>query len=77
VFYFLNGMTGNFTFANMGSGPNGFGGISSIRLFAGESNSVPDHGATVALLGAAVLILEVLRRSLAGKTYCVIPANRG
>jgi hypothetical protein len=67
VFYFLDGMTGNFSFAANGSGPNGFGGISSIRLFAGESNSVPDHGATLALLGGALVLLEVLRRSLAGK----------
>ena len=77
VFYFLNGMTGDFSFANTGSGPNGFGGISSIRLFGDGSNSVPDHGATVALLGVALLVVEVLRRSLADKTNSVICANRG
>lgn len=76
VFYFLNGMTGDFSFANMGSGPNGFGGISSIRLFGDGANSVPDQGATVALLGAALLTLGVLRRSLADKTPSVIRANR-
>ena len=63
VFYFLNGMTGDFTFAANGSGPNGFGGISSVRLFAGDLNSVPDHGATVAMLGGALVLLEAMRRS--------------
>ena len=77
VFYFLNGMTGDFSFANMGSGPNGFGGISSIRLFGDGTQSVPDHGATVALLGGALLILELLRRSLVDKTHSVIRVNRG
>jgi hypothetical protein len=46
-------------------------------LFAGESNSVPDFKASVALLGAALVILEVLRRSLASKTYSVIRLNLG
>ena len=77
VFYFLNGMTGDFNFASMGNGPNGFGGISSIRLFADGSNSVPDHGATVALLGGTLLILEVLRRSLSDKRHSVVRVNRG
>jgi len=77
VFYFLNGMTGDFSFANMGSGPNGFGVLTSIRLFGDGSNSVPDHGATVALLGVALLVLEVLRRSLADKAHSVVRLNRG
>ena len=64
VFMNLNGMTGNYTFAGTGSGPNGFGGLSSIRLFAGGSTRVPDGGATVALLGSALLGLGVLRRCI-------------
>ena len=36
VFYYLNGMTGNFLFPANGLGPNGFGGISSVRLFGGS-----------------------------------------
>ena len=63
VFYYLNGMTGDFTFSNLGSGPNGFGGISSIRLFAGDgTNSVPDGGATVMLLGIALGGLALVQR---------------
>ena len=41
-FFYLNGMTGNFTFASMGIGPNGRGGISSIRLFS--IGGVTHHG---------------------------------
>lgn len=63
VFLSLNGMTGNYTFAGTGSGPNGFGGLSSIRLFGSNgSSSVPDGGATVALLGSALLGLGAMRR---------------
>lgn len=62
VFYYLNGMTGNFDFPAMGSGPNGFGGLSSIRLFVGEGNVVPDGGTTAALLGAALAGVGLLRR---------------
>jgi hypothetical protein len=59
VFMSLNGMTGNYTFAGTGSGPNGFGGLSSIRLFG--STSVPDGGSMVTLLGAALLCLGAAR----------------
>ena len=76
VFYYLNGMTGDYAFAPKGSGPNGFGGISSIRLFGNGSTSVPDHAATVTLLGAALVLLETLRRLLDGRAYSVIRANR-
>jgi hypothetical protein len=62
VFLSLNGMTGNYTFAGDGSGPNGFGGLSSIRLFTGSGNAVPDGGATVALLGTALFGLGAARR---------------
>ncbi len=63
VFLSLSGMTGNYTFAANGSGPNGFGGLSSIRLFAADgSATVPDGGATVAMLGTALLGLGAMRR---------------
>ncbi len=50
------------TFPQSGSGPNGFGGISSIDLFACENNHVPDGGATVMLLGSALTGLGLMRR---------------
>jgi hypothetical protein len=63
VFLSLNGMTGNYTFAGTGSGPNGLGGLSSIRLFGGDgSTNVPDGGSMVALLGAGLLGVGVARR---------------
>ena len=62
VFIDLSGMTGNFTFPAIGSGLNGFGGLSSIRLFTGGSTAVPDSGSTVALLGAAMTGVGLLRR---------------
>jgi VPDSG-CTERM motif len=63
VFYYLNGMTGDFTFANLGSGPNGFGGISSVRLFTSDgATSVPDGGATVMLLEIALGGLALVKR---------------
>jgi VPDSG-CTERM motif len=51
------------TFPQNGSGPNGFGGISSVDLFGGIPG-VPDGGATVMLLGAALGALGVVRRYL-------------
>ncbi len=61
-FFYLNGMTGNFTFAANGLGQNGFGGFSSIRLFSGNGASVPEGGATALLLGVAALGLATTRR---------------
>jgi hypothetical protein len=61
-FFYLNGMTGNFTFAANGLGQNGFGGFSSIRLFSGNGASVPEGGATAMLLGVSFLALLGLRR---------------
>src|SRR4029453_12864007 len=41
------------TFPQNGSGPNGFGGISSVDLFRCIPPGVPDGGITVMLLGGA------------------------
>jgi hypothetical protein len=49
------------TFPQDGSGPNGFGGISSIDLFRCVPG-VPDGGITVMLLGAALGALGIVRR---------------
>jgi hypothetical protein len=62
VFYYLNGMTGNFLFPANGLGPNGFGGISSIRLFGGSPTSVPDGGTSAMLLGVALVSLAGIQR---------------
>ena len=51
------------TFPQDGSGPNGFGGISSVDLFA-SIPGVPDGGFTVMLLGAALGALGIARRFL-------------
>jgi len=59
--FFLNGAS-SFTFPSNGSGPNGFGGFSSITLFQGSS--IPDGGTTVLLLGAALSGLALIRRRL-------------
>ena len=67
VVLFLQWNDGRVQLRGNGTGPNGFGGISSIRLFGDGSNSVPDQGATVALLGAATLLLEILRRLSVGE----------
>jgi hypothetical protein len=50
------------TFPQNGSGPNGFGGISRVDLFA--SPGVPDGGQAVMLLGAALGALGMARRFL-------------
>lgn len=62
VFYYLNGMTGNYAFPTNGLGPNGFGGLSSIRLFVGGPTTVPDGGTTVMLMGIALAGVALLRR---------------
>lgn len=65
VFYYLNGMTGNFIFPSIGLGPNGFGGLSSIRLFAGTPSApppVPEGGATLMLIGIGLAGLVLVRR---------------
>jgi hypothetical protein len=53
------------TFPQNGSGPNGYGGISSIDLFkCNEDHTVPDTGATAMLLGSALTGLGLVRRYL-------------
>jgi hypothetical protein len=49
------------TFPQSGPGPNGFGGISSVDLFACIPG-VPDGGLTLMLLGAALGALGIARR---------------
>jgi hypothetical protein len=49
------------TFPQNGSGPNGFGGISRVDLFA-SIPGVPDGGPAVMLLGAALCGLGIARR---------------
>ena len=61
-FFYLNGMTGNYTFSARGLGPNGLGGFSSIRLFSTNGVAVPEGGATAILLGIAGLGLVTARR---------------
>jgi hypothetical protein len=51
-------------FPQNGSGPNGFGGISSVDLFRCIPTGVPDGGPTVMLLGAALAGLGLVRRYL-------------
>ena len=68
MFYYLNGMTGNFTLPADGSGPNGFGGLSSIRLFAGTApGTTPESGATVLLLGVGLLGIGLTRTLITRK----------
>ena len=57
----LNGAS-SFDFPANGSGPNGFGGFSSIRLYNGDP--APDGGTTLVLLGSVVSALGLLRRKL-------------
>ncbi|MEO5718872.1 MAG: VPDSG-CTERM sorting domain-containing protein [Chthoniobacterales bacterium] len=61
VFYF-DGMTGNYTFPDMGLGPNGVGHLSTLRLFGSAPQSVPDTGSTIALLGISLSGLAYARR---------------
>jgi len=51
------------TFPQNGSGPNGFGGISSVDLFKCVPG-VPDSGTTAMLLGGALAGLALARRYL-------------
>jgi hypothetical protein len=49
-----------------GSGPNGLGGLSFIRIYD-HGESVPDAGSTVSLLGLGSLCLAGLRRTLGSR----------
>ncbi len=68
----ISGMTGTLTIPST----VGKSGLSGWTLLTPGSNQVPDGGATVALLGTALVILEILRRSLSGKTLSVSRVNR-
>jgi hypothetical protein len=61
--FFLNGES-EFTFPSIGTGPNGFGGFSSLTLFKGENRngSVPDGGSTLMLFGTALGLIAAARR---------------
>jgi hypothetical protein len=61
-FFWLNGMTGNYSFSANGLGTNGYGGLSSIRLFSVNGVATPEGGATAMLLGIAALGLVTARR---------------
>ncbi len=61
VAFFLNGMTGLFQFDQNGSGPNGFGGVSFVRLYGPAGNPVPETGTTIALLGLALAGIGLAR----------------
>lgn len=61
VAFYLDG-TGNYTFPADGAGPNGKGGISSLRLYKATSTNVPDGGITLVLLGVALTGLSLIRR---------------
>jgi hypothetical protein len=55
VAYYLNDAIGLLTLPTKGLGPNGFGGLSSVRLYGAERRvTVPDTGATLMLLGASL-----------------------
>jgi hypothetical protein len=57
AFFYLNGMTGNYTFS-----ANGLGHIFSIGLFSLNGVPVPEDGVTAILLGIAGLGLVTARR---------------
>ncbi len=66
AFYYLNGFS-VFNPPDNGLGPNGMGGLSTVTLFKGNSNTpgVPDGGSTLVLFGLVLSGLGLLRRKLA------------
>lgn len=64
VVWFLNNMTGLFQFDLNGSGPNGNGGISFVRLYGPGGATVPEGGATIGFLGLAFVGIALARRKL-------------
>ncbi len=61
-------MTGNYTFPATGLGPNGFGGLSSIRLFVGDQpTGVPETGSTVMFLGVGLLGIAMAKSLITRK----------
>ncbi len=61
--WFVEGLS-SFNIPQLGTGLNGFGGISSAILFKGGAAPTPDGGTTVMLLGTALTGLGVVRRYL-------------
>jgi hypothetical protein len=61
-FFYLNGMTGNYTFSTSGLGTNGFGGFSSIRLFSVNGFSTAEDDEDAMLLAVTALGLFTIRR---------------
>ncbi len=64
VAYFLDQLIGKITFPSKGLGPNGFGGLSSVRLYKAETprHHVPDGGATWILVATSVAGLAWVAR---------------
>jgi hypothetical protein len=62
--WFLNNMSGPFQFDLNGSGVNGFGGISFVRLYGPGGATVPEGGLTIGLLGLAFVGMAMARRKL-------------
>jgi hypothetical protein len=58
--FYLNGAT-SFTFPANGTGPNGYGGFSSLTLFDAPA-AVPDGGVTLVLLTMGLAALGAARR---------------
>lgn len=55
----------SFSVPATGSGPNGFGGISFVRLYgSSDGETVPDGGSAAMLLGTGLAGLAFLRRAL-------------
>jgi hypothetical protein len=53
---------GSYGFPASGLGPNGCGGLSSVRIWKSGTNSVPEGGATFVMLGIAGLALVGARK---------------
>lgn len=73
VAWYLPNLNGTYEFAQDGPGPNGFGGISSLRIWAAprdvvvDPHDVPDGGTTLVSLGSALLGLGFMRRLISSK----------
>ena len=56
---------GTYDVPQLGSGPNGVGGISYVNLFTGATtSSVPDGGLTMSMLGASITGIAILNRRI-------------
>lgn len=76
IAWYLPNLNGIYQFAQDGPGPNGLGGISSVRIWGTNTPGgpdprgfdVPDGGTTLASLGFALLGLGSMRRLIGSKT---------